>query len=999
MNELRGIDAPRVGLPGAVPPFDYSLIAAGGSNLTYRVTDAAGRRVALRRPPAGARIATAHDMQREWRILEALSRNAPAVPVPAPLAWCGDESVTGAPFYAMAFALGEILRGAGDTAAWQPHDFGVATESRVDTQVALHALDVDAVGLGDLARERTGYVARQLRRWKKQAEASKTRELPLLHELQGRLLRALPPERGKPALVHGDYRFDNTMLGADRRVIAVFDWELATIGDPVADFCWRRPRPRAERPADASAGLSSPRRGRRHVRAPLRSRPRAARHLPRLLLVEAGLHRRGSADAGDARRERRDARLLARRDRGARRPLPGAGGRPLAGAVMRPTFVALRAPAEHNGRVRQRSAALLLATLLSAPFGARAEPLPVRAFFGTPLISEVRMSPSGKRFALIRSSKDTQVLMLRDGDQTSWTPITKLEDPELRFEWLEWESERTILIGAQLKNPFSIGVRDRASRLFAYDVETREMRWLGKRWPLVQTLSGDAPVARQDEILHWLPQQVGKVLISYRDPTQKEPSARTLSMGGKLGSAQGRSVGVHQWHADFDGVVRAGTGRANGSYALWARRSADADMEKVEEFARVAGDGASFASFTRDPDKLLIYTTTANGRKALAEYDLAAHKLGATLFAHLEVDAGPVEVDAVGRRPSAVLYFEDGPKRHFLDAEAQREMRALQKALGGFVEFVDQSDDAGLALVETSSDTAAPSLHLYDRRARDAHYLFSYYPALDGVKLSPWQSVRYTARDGLEIPALLTLPVGSAAKQLPVIVLVHGGPGARAIRGWDAEVAFLASRGFAVFQPNFRGSTGYGDAFREAGYQQWGLAMQDDLSDGVAWLIAQGIADPDRVGIYGASYGGYAALMGLVKTPELFRAGASYAGVTSIPGLIADDSWYEFFGDDWHAREIGSDDAALGANSPLENVDKIRAPVLLGHGENDWRIHVKHAREFADALRDAGKPVEYLEFEHEVHGFVLEANRIGWYEALAAFLEKNLAPRAAAATH
>jgi aminoglycoside phosphotransferase (APT) family kinase protein len=177
-------------------------------------------------------------MQREWRILEALHRHAPAVPVPAPLAWCGDEGVTGAPFYAMAFVEGTILRGAADTTSWAPADFARATGSLVETQVALHALDVDAVGLGDLARERTGYVARQLRRWRKQAEASKTREVPLLYELHDRLQRALPPEPGPPALVHGDYRFDNTVLGADRRVIAVFDWELATIGDPVADFCW-----------------------------------------------------------------------------------------------------------------------------------------------------------------------------------------------------------------------------------------------------------------------------------------------------------------------------------------------------------------------------------------------------------------------------------------------------------------------------------------------------------------------------------------------------------------------------------------------------------------------------------------------------------------------------------------------------------------------------------------------------------------------------------------
>jgi dipeptidyl aminopeptidase/acylaminoacyl peptidase len=211
-------------------------------------------------------------------------------------------------------------------------------------------------------------------------------------------------------------------------------------------------------------------------------------------------------------------------------------------------------------------------------------------------------------------------------------------------------------------------------------------------------------------------------------------------------------------------------------------------------------------------------------------------------------------------------------------------------------------------------------------------------------------------------------------------------------------VQFLASRGFAVFHPNFRGSSGYGRAFEVAGYRQWGLAMQDDVTDGVKWLIAQGIADPDRIGIYGASYGGYAAMMGLVREPGVFRAGTSYAGVMSLPVLLDENEWQGL--DDHNVPMIGggwSDRKRLTDTSPLEHVSAIASPVLLGHGENDQRVHVKHSRRMEDALRDAGKAVEYLEFEEEVHGFLLEANRIRWYSALAAFFEKHLAPRATAA--
>jgi len=222
---------------------------------------------------------------------------------------------------------------------------------------------------------------------------------------------------------------------------------------------------------------------------------------------------------------------------------------------------------------------------------------------------------------------------------------------------------------------------------------------------------------------------------------------------------------------------------------------------------------------------------------------------------------------------------------------------------------------------------------------------------------------------------------------------------ARDFRRYDPEVQLLANRGFAVFQPNFRGSSGYGSEFEARGYRQWGLSMQRDLSEGVRWLIDQGIADADRIAIYGASYGGYAALMGLVVNPELYRAGASYAGVTSLTMHLADNNGYEglsAFGN----RVIGRawrDRRELKETSPLENADKVQAPVLLAHGENDSRVHVKHSAKMANALRRAGKDVEYLEFENEIHGFILEQNRIAFYHKLASFLEENLASRDVAA--
>jgi aminoglycoside phosphotransferase (APT) family kinase protein len=223
-------------VPEARGPFAFDLIAAGGSNLTYRVTDTGGRVWALRRPPVAARLPTAHDMGREWKILSGLAGHG-TVPVPAPVAFCGDSAVLGAPFYVMGFAEGLILRTVETARHMTRADCAAATDSLIDVQVALHTLDPAAANLADLGRSGS-YVERQLHRWRTQYERTNARKLPLLEELHQRLAKAVPPETAPPALAHGDYRFDNTVLDPRFRIIAVLDWELCTIGDPVADFAW-----------------------------------------------------------------------------------------------------------------------------------------------------------------------------------------------------------------------------------------------------------------------------------------------------------------------------------------------------------------------------------------------------------------------------------------------------------------------------------------------------------------------------------------------------------------------------------------------------------------------------------------------------------------------------------------------------------------------------------------------------------------------------------------
>ena len=293
--------------------------------------------------------------------------------------------------------------------------------------------------------------------------------------------------------------------------------------------------------------------------------------------------------------------------------------------------------------------------------------------------------------------------------------------------------------------------------------------------------------------------------------------------------------------------------------------------------------------------------------------------------------------------------------------------------------------------MRASSDVVPPRYLVYNRKRREMHPLFVQYPDLKSEQMSPMQPIAFQARDGITIHGYLTRPKDAAPGPLPAIVLPHGGPTSRDVWGWDPEVQFLVSRGFAVLQVNFRGSTGYGARHQRLGYKQWGLAMQDDITDATRWLIAEGIADPARIGIYGSSYGGYAALMALVATPELFRAGASLAGVSDIIELLDNVDAYAFsdfnvpvHGDTWKDRD------QLAATSPARHADRIRAPVLIAHGTQDPIVHVKQAHLVIDAIEGAGGQVEFHLYEGEVHGFIDERNAIDFYTKLAAFFERHL---------
>jgi dipeptidyl aminopeptidase/acylaminoacyl peptidase len=453
---------------------------------------------------------------------------------------------------------------------------------------------------------------------------------------------------------------------------------------------------------------------------------------------------------------------------------------------------------------------------------------------------------------------------------------------------------------------------------------------------------------------------------------------------------------VRRWLTDWSGRIRAASATDGVSTSLLYRETeATAWRTLVTHDFR---EKLRPLRFTSDDRRLVVASNVDRDRTAIFEYDPTTAEHGALIFDHPEVDVSGLEVSRRRRMLTAVAYETDKPAWHFLDEESRARQEYLDAELPGHVNrIVSHSRDETCAIVHSGSDRAQGGYHLLTWKDRGAPPrltpLFDPSPWLREHELAPMQPISYTSRDGLTIHGYLTVPEGIEPMNLPLVLNPHGGPWLRDSWSFNPEVQFLANRGAAVLQINYRGSTGYGKAFWEASFGQWGLAMQDDLTDAVRWAVAKGIADPGRVAIYGGSYGGYAALTGITKEPELFACAVAYCGVSNI------FTWLGAFPPYWEPLRamvhemVGDPDRdaeRLKATSPAFHVDCIRCPLLVAQGANDPRVRKEESDQIVAALRERGVAVEYLVKDGEGHGFVNEENQFEFYRVLEAFLTKHL---------
>ncbi|MDR3672697.1 MAG: S9 family peptidase [Holophaga sp.] len=497
------------------------------------------------------------------------------------------------------------------------------------------------------------------------------------------------------------------------------------------------------------------------------------------------------------------------------------------------------------------------------------------------------------------------------------------------------------------------------------------------------------------ELVDSLPDDDRHLLVSHnrRDPRVFDVFRVDVKTGRERLVAQNPG-NITSWLTDHAGRLRAAVA-TDGVQNTLLFRDREADPFKAI-LTTSFKDTVAPLFFTFDNRNLYVASNRGRDKTAIFEFDPATAKEGRLLFERPDVDVDGLNYSRKRKVLTSVSFTTWKPERAFLDADTEALFRTVRAQLPGYeVEFSAETRAEDKFIVVAFNDRTQGKRYLFDRATGKLQFLAEVAPWLKEGDLAEMKPVSYTSRDGLTIHGYLTLPKGVAPARLPVVVNPHGGPWARDVWDYNSEVQFLANRGFAVFQPNFRGSTGYGRSFWEASFKQWGRAMQDDISDGVQWLVQQGIADPRRVAIYGASYGGYATLAGVAFTPDLYAAAVDYVGVSNLftfmdtmppywkPYLA---TMHEMVGDPV------ADKALLTACSPVFHVDRIRTPLFIAQGANDPRVNKDESDQVVAALKRRGVAVEYMVKANEGHGFQNEENRLDFYAAMEKFLALHLQP-------
>jgi len=605
----------------------------------------------------------------------------------------------------------------------------------------------------------------------------------------------------------------------------------------------------------------------------------------------------------------------------------------------------------------------------------KAERIPLEDFFKNPEKSSFNISPDGKHISYMAPYESRMNIFVQKIGSQKATRLTSVTERDIAGYF--WANDNRILF---LKDDGG----DENYALFGVDINGKNEKCL-TCFEQVRT-----------QIIDDLEDQPDFVIIGLnkRNPTVFDPYRLNINTGEMEILAENPG-NIQGWMTDHQGKLRIALSIVDGVNTQLLYRD-----QESEEFRPVLTtnfkESLSPLFFTFDNKQLYATSNLNRDKSAAVIFDPATASETEILYEHDEYDISSISYSRKRKQITAASFTSWKRERHFFDEVTQKLFDHLEKELGEYelgIAALDKAEEK--YIVRTYSDRSLGAYYFFDSKKNKLTKLHDVSPWIDEHNMAEVRPIQYRSRDGLTIQGYLTIPKGVEPKNLPVVVNPHGGPWARDSWGFNPEIQFLANRGFAVLQVNFRGSTGYGKAFWEASFKQWGLTMQNDITDGVYWLIEQGIADPSRIAIYGASYGGYATLQGLVVTPTLYAAGVDYVGVSNLFTFLQTippywkpllDMMYDMVG---NPEELKSQ---FEATSPALNAHRIMAPLFVAQGANDPRVNIAESDQIVEAMRNRGVEVEYMVKENEGHGFHNEENRFDFYRAMEKFLEKHLNP-------
>jgi len=602
--------------------------------------------------------------------------------------------------------------------------------------------------------------------------------------------------------------------------------------------------------------------------------------------------------------------------------------------------------------------------------------IPLEDFFRNPDKTKFKLSPNGDYIAFMQPWQNRLNVFVQKTGTNQVTQLTRASERDIAgFGW----ASNNRLAYVQDKNG------DENYRLYAVNMDGSNLKELTPFENVKVTIINDLEENDQEMIIQ----------MNKRDPRFFDVYRINIETGEMKIIAENPG-NITYWITDAKGRLRLASATDGVMTSILYRQREDQPFRTVFTANFKESIYPYFFSFD---DSNVVYAASNIGRDktSLVKYDVNKSREVGVIYQHPDVDVYDLLYSKKKKSIIGVMFITDRRHYHFFDSDRKELQKILQQRLPGYEIVVESYNrDEDKVLVRTYSDKSMGSYYFYDTATKDLMKLADISPWLHEEDMADMQHIKFKSRDGLVITGYLTLPKNVEAKNLPVVIYPHGGPWRRNVWEFDSDVQFLANRGYAVLQVNFRGSDGFGVEFMAKGFKQWGTGILNDITDGARWLVEKGIADPQRIGIYGYSFGGYAALAGVTFHPDVYKCAIDYAGISdlifyinSVPPYLHQyrSMLYEMIGDPVSDKEL------LNAASPINHVDRIRVPLFIAHGANDPRISKEDTDRLVEALRGRGLEVNYMLKENEGHGFRNVENRLEFYREMEKFLARHLGGR------